>query len=61
MSDQDLMAGRLKEQARKMRSLFDELDRLDVSAPENGSDAFKLPYTTGPKKRMEGFKLTFPA
>lgn len=60
MSDQDdLMPERLKEQARKIRSFLEELDRLDT--PDVGGDAFRLPYATAPKKRSEGFKLTFPA
>lgn len=57
---EDLMPERLKEQARKMRSFLEQLDRLDTGAAENG-DAFRLPYATPPKGRPEGFKLTFPA
>lgn len=61
MSEHDLMAERLKEQNRKMRTFFDELDRLDAVSPGNGTDQFRLPYASGPRKRGDGFKLTFPA
>jgi len=58
---EDLMAERLKEQARKLRPFLEEIDRLEASSPDNGADSFRLPYTAGPKKRPEGFRLTFPA
>jgi len=61
MSKEDLMPERLKDQARKLRSFLDEIERLDAATPDNGADAFRLPYATGPNKRSEGFKLTFPA
>ena len=60
MSKTDRADERLKDHARKMRSLLDELDRLDVS-PAPASDPFRLPYTTASDLRHSDFKLTFPA
>jgi hypothetical protein len=61
MNDNDRAAERLKDHARKMRTFWDDLDKLDEPAPDAASDPFQLPYTTVPTPEHEDFKLTFPA
>lgn len=59
MSDNDRADERLKDHARKMRPLWEELDKLDVSF-DSSNDPFKLPYTSTPDLPQRDFKLTFP-
>jgi len=61
MNDNDRAAKRLEDHARKMRTFWDDLDKLDGPPPEPGSDPFQLPYTTVPNLDHREFKLTFPA